>query len=82
MRRQHTSPNAYPAQLLDECLRLLRRGSYGPAAAALHTRSPDARALLAYAAGSARTMHRTVLTTLAVIELSSGGHGPASRKVW
>lgn len=36
----------------------------------------------AYAAGSARTMHRNVLTTLAVIELSSGGHGPASRKVW
>jgi glycosyltransferase involved in cell wall biosynthesis len=54
MRRQHTTPNAYPARLLDEYLAVLRRESPdGPGAAALHARSPDARALLAHAAGDA-----------------------------
>ena len=54
MRRQHTTPNAYPAQLLEEHLAVLRRDSPdGPGAAALHARSADARALLAYAAGDA-----------------------------
>ncbi|MDT4993774.1 MAG: hypothetical protein QOH97_3666, partial [Actinoplanes sp.] len=52
MRRQHTTPNAYPAHLLDELLAVLRRESpAGPGAAALRTRSADARAMLAYAAG-------------------------------
>ncbi|MDT5030260.1 MAG: hypothetical protein QOC94_431, partial [Actinoplanes sp.] len=52
MRRQHTTPNAYPAHLLDELLAMLRRKSpAGPGAAALRTRSADARAMLAYAAG-------------------------------
>jgi glycosyltransferase involved in cell wall biosynthesis len=54
MRRQHTTPNAYPAHLLDEHLAVLRRESPdGPGAAALAARSADARALLAYAAGDA-----------------------------
>lgn len=54
MRRQHTTPNAYPAHLLDELLAVLRReGPQGPGAAALAARSADARALLAHAAGDA-----------------------------
>ena len=54
MRRQHTTPNAYPARLLEEHLAVLRRESPdGPGIAALHARSADARALLAYAAGDA-----------------------------
>jgi len=54
MRRQHTTPNAYPAQLLDEHLAVLRRDCPdGPGTAALQARSADARALLAYAAGDA-----------------------------
>src|SRR5687768_4740993 len=36
----------------------------------------------AYAAGKARSSTRIVDSTLAVSELSSDGHGPASKKVW
>lgn len=65
MRRQHTTPNAYPEQLLDEHLRVLRRRSPDAlGAAALHTRSVDARALLARAAGAA-----------SVDELLAAAHG-------
>ncbi|WP_430783943.1 glycosyltransferase family 2 protein [Actinoplanes sp. G11-F43] len=51
MRRQHTTPDAYGTDLLERHWRNLTAGSPGgPAAAALHTRSASARALLAWAA--------------------------------
>ncbi|MEV0898986.1 glycosyltransferase family A protein [Actinoplanes sp. NPDC049802] len=51
MRRQHTTPEAYGADLLERHWRELTAvAPTGPATAALHTRSAAARTLLAYAA--------------------------------
>ncbi|MEU4421024.1 glycosyltransferase [Actinoplanes sp. NPDC024001] len=51
MSRQHTTPDAYGTDLLEQQWRaLLEVAPTGPATAALHTRSAAARTLLAYAA--------------------------------
>ncbi|MEV6298629.1 glycosyltransferase family A protein [Actinoplanes sp. NPDC051861] len=51
MRRQHTTPDAYGTGLLERQWReLIAVAPTGPATAALHTRSPGTRPLLAYAA--------------------------------
>ncbi|MFC7534251.1 glycosyltransferase family 2 protein [Actinoplanes sp. GCM10030250] len=51
MRRQHTTPDAYGTDLLVRQWReLIAVAPTGPATAALHTRSPGARTMMAYAA--------------------------------